>query len=208
MEALILVDIQMDFLPNGNLEVPNGDKIIPIANQLMDCFDEIIATKDWHPANHSSFAANHPWRKPFQIMNLNGYEQTLWPMHCVQNTFGAEFPKSLNQEKIDKIIYKGTNPDIDSYSAFYDNLHLKQTDLDSYLKSKNIKNLFIIGLALDYCVKYTALDAIGLGYQVTIVEDGCMALDNKKESMDKLRDELKNQGIKFMKSKEFEFRLA
>jgi len=168
-KALILVDIQNDFLPGGSLAVPHGDEIISVANNLIEKkpFDEIIATQDWHPKNHFSF-------------------KELWPVHCVQHTHGAELAANLNKNKITKIIYKGQNPDIDSYSAFFDNEHQQKTELDDYLKSKNITDLYIMGLATDYCVKFTVLDALQLGYKVTIIEKGCRGIGNGKVAFDEM----------------------
>lgn len=208
MEALIIVDLQLDFLENGNLEVPNGDQIIPIVNQLMTQFDIIVATKDWHPANHVCFAANHPWRKPFQEIKIEGYQQILWPMHCVQNTLGAEFPPQLNVKNIDKIIYKGTNPDIDSYSAFFDNHHQNQTELNSYLIENQIDKIYICGLAYDYCVKFTAIDGVELGYEIIIIEDACRSIHEDEISMNLLRSELESKRIRIINSNELELGLS
>lgn len=208
MEALIIVDLQLDFLENGNLEVPNGDQIIPIVNQLMNKFEICVATKDWHPANHVGFAANHPWRKPFQIIKIDGNDQILWPMHCVQNTLGAEFPPQLNVKNIDKIIYKGTNPDIDSYSAFFDNHHQNQTELNSYLIENQIDKIYICGLAYDYCVKYTAIDGVELGYEIIIIEDACRSIHEDELSMNLLRSELESKGVRIINSQELELGLS
>ena len=208
MEALIIVDLQLDFLENGNLEVPNGDQIIPIVNQLMNKFEICVATKDWHPANHVGFAANHPWRKPFQIIKIDGNDQILWPMHCVQNTLGAEFPPQLNVKNIDKIIYKGTNPDIDSYSAFFDNHHQNQTELNSYLIENQIDKIYICGLAYDYCVKYTAIDGVELGYEIIIIEDACRSIHEDELSMNLLRSELESKRIRIINSNELELGLS
>ena len=175
-KALLLVDLQIDFLDGGALEVENSFGVIAVANALQEKFDCIVATKDWHPADHMSFAANHPWRKPFQTMKIDGFDQILWPMHCVQGTLGSEFPKTLQQERFSKLIYKGTDAFVDSYSAFFDNQHLRQTDLHAFLKSMEVKSLYIMGLALDFCVKYTAIDAVALGYEVFVVTDGCQSI--------------------------------
>ena len=200
MKALILVDLQLDFLDGGALEVENSLGVISVANALQQKFECIVATKDWHPANHMSFAANHPWRKPFQTMKINGFDQILWPMHCVQGTLGSEFPKNLQQEQLSKIIYKGTDPELDSYSAFYDNQHLRQTDLDAYLKAKDVKIIYLMGLALDFCVKFTAIDALSLGYEVYIVTDGCQAITKDPAEIAQLYQTLKEQGCQLVES--------
>jgi len=192
--ALLLVDIQVDFLPFGSLSVPNGDEVIPIANQLMDEYDIIIATQDWHPGNHESFAANHLWRKPGQVIDLHGLEQILWPMHCVQDSFGAEFPAKLNTSKIQKVIQKGQNPKIDSYSGFFDNGRRNKTELDEYLKKIGVKSLVIMGLATDYCVKYTVLDALELGYDVKVIKDGCRSINLEAGDEDKAFQMMKEAG--------------
>ncbi|MGH1436487.1 MAG: bifunctional nicotinamidase/pyrazinamidase, partial [Lewinella sp.] len=162
--ALLLIDLQNDFCPLGALPVEEGDLVIPIANALIPHFDTIVATQDWHPANHGSFAANHPWRKPGQVIDLHGLPQVLWPIHCVQESFGAEFVQELHQEKITKVFTKGTDPTIDSYSGFFDNDHRKATGMGDWLKEQGIDTVYVMGLATDYCVKFTALDALELGF--------------------------------------------
>lgn len=171
-KALLLVDLQIDFLPGGALPVPEGDLVIPIANRLMEAFDLVVATQDWHPANHGSFAANHPWRKPGQVIVLDGLEQILWPIHCVQESFGAEFPPSLHADKINQVFRKGTDPHIDSYSGFYDNGHRKSTGLGEWLQTQNVTEIYVLGLAQDYCVQFTVLDALQkFGLQTTLLTD-------------------------------------
>lgn len=179
MEALIVVDVQNDFLPGGTLEVPLGDAIIPVINSLQKRIGLTVATQDWHPRNHQSFAASHKNKKPYQVIRLKGLEQTLWPEHCIQGTAGAEFASTLHQLKIEAIFRKGMDPVIDSYSGFFDNGKLKQTGMHAYLRSKNVRKLYIAGLAADYCVYFTAMDGIELGYEVTIIEDATKAIDNK-----------------------------
>ncbi|MEL6863394.1 MAG: bifunctional nicotinamidase/pyrazinamidase [Bacteroidota bacterium] len=177
MNALILVDLQVDFCTAGALEVPHGEEVIPIANRLMSHFPLVIATQDWHPADHGSFAANHLWRKPGQIIDLHGLEQILWPIHCVQNTFGATFHRALQQDKIHHIVQKGTDKTVDSYSGFFDNGRRKATGLKTYLRDKGVETLYIMGLATDYCVKYTVMDALDLGFKVHLISDGCRGID-------------------------------
>src|SRR6185295_673667 len=152
MKALILVDIQNDFLPGGALAVLDGDKVIPIANKLQAAFPLVVATQDWHPANHGSFAASHPGKNVFEQIDLDGLPQTLWPVHCVQNTAGAALAPGLKPDQIAKIFQKGTDPGIDSYSGFFDNGHRKSTGLGDFLKSQKVTEVFIAGLATDYCV--------------------------------------------------------
>ena len=168
MKTLLIVDIQNDFLPGGSLEVKDGDKIIDPINEIMDDYDHIVATKDWHPADHVSFVDSHIGKKVGDIIKVNGVDQILWPRHCVQDTFGADFPNNLNYEKINKIIYKGTNKDIDSYSGFYDNAKGATTHLSEYLKSKGIDKVDCVGLATEYCVKYTAIDASREGFSTRV----------------------------------------
>jgi nicotinamidase/pyrazinamidase len=165
MRALVLVDIQNDFVPGGALPVPEGDKVVPIANRVQPLFDLVVATQDWHPQNHGSFAANHPGKHPGEVIDLNGLPQILWPVHCVQGTPGAEFVPGLEMRQVASIIHKGTDPEIDSYSGFFDNGHRKATGLEAYLKSQGVDDVYVMGLATDYCVKFTVLDAVQQGFR-------------------------------------------
>lgn len=176
MEALIIVDIQDDFLPGGKLAVPEGDKVIPAINELAGHFELTIATQDWHPANHKSFATGHPGKKPGDKILLQGLEQVLWPVHCVIGSKGAELSSQLRTDKIQRVFQKGTDPEIDSYSGFFDNGRKKSTGLHYFLKSWNVDTVVIVGLAADYCVKYTALDALKLGYRTFVVTDATKAV--------------------------------
>jgi len=194
MRALLLIDIQNDFCPGGALEVRNGDKVVPVANRLMDQFDLVVATKDWHPADHGSFAANHPWRKPGQVIQLDGLEQILWPIHCVQDSFGSEFVKSLDTDKIDKIFYKGTDPKVDSYSGFFDNGHRKATGLGDFLREKGVEEVFVVGLAQDYCIKFTVLDALQLGFKTHLVTDGTYPVEMQEGDGEQSLKEMQNKG--------------
>lgn len=200
--ALILIDLQIDFCPGGALAVPQGDEIIPLANRLMEHFDLIIATQDWHPAKHGSFAANHPWRKPGQVIQLNGLEQILWPMHCVQGSFGAEFAPKLNTEKFVKIFRKGEDPGVDSYSAFFDNGRRKATGLGDYLQEKNVSEVYLMGLATDYCVKYSVLDALDLGFQTNLIVDACRGIDLNEGDVKKAIEEMVEKGAIIVRSEE------
>ncbi len=173
MKALLVVDVQNDFLPGGSLAVADGDKVIPHINRLLAMnFDLIVASKDWHPPYHGSFAKTHG-KKVGEHLNIKGIDQILWPVHCVQKTHGAAFSSQLKQEFIQKVFHKGTDPDFDSYSAFFDNGHKKSTGLGDYLKEQKVTDLYIAGLTTDYCVKYSVLDAAQLGFQVHVIIDAC-----------------------------------
>src|SRR5262245_10541052 len=175
--ALLLVDLQNDFLPGGALGVPQGDEVIPIANRLSRHFDLVIATQDWHPANHGSFAASHPGRRPGDRIQLAGLEQILWPTHCVQGSRGAEFAPGLDTTKFARVFHKGTDSLLDSYSAIFDNARRKSTGLDAYLSEQGITDVYIAGLATDYCVKYTAHDARELGFHTHVIGDACRGVN-------------------------------
>jgi len=194
--ALILVDIQNDFLPGGALAVPEGDAIIPLANRLMEDFEIIIATQDWHPQDHGSFAANHPGKNVFEQINLNGLPQTLWPVHCVQGTDGAEFSNSLDVERITKVFRKGTDSLIDSYSGFHDNGHRKATGLGDWLRAQDIQEVTVCGLATDYCVKFTALDALAEGFGVTLHLPACRGVNLGADDVRNAIEEMERAGIK------------
>lgn len=185
-KALLLIDIQNDFCPGGSLAVPRGDEVVSVANDYIKKFGDglIIATQDWHPANHKSFASNHAGKKPFvDVIMLNGLTQVLWTDHCVQNTPGADFHPDLLPIPI--VFCKGEDPEVDSYSGFFDNGKRHQTQLDSFLKENSVNELTVMGLATDYCVKFTVLDALELGYKVNVVEAGCRAV-NLKPNDDKV----------------------
>ena len=177
MDALVLVDIQNDFCPGGALAVAEGDQVVPVANRLARRFDLVVATQDWHPSEHKSFAVNHPGKRPGEVIELGGLEQVLWPAHCVQGTPGAELRADLERGAIERVFTKGTDPEIDSYSGFFDNGHRKATGLADYLRQRGVDRVVVMGLATDYCVKYTALDAAAEGFAVTLVEDGCRGVD-------------------------------
>lgn len=171
--------MQNDFIPGGSLEVPEGDKIVPIINNLQEKFDLVIATQDWHPEDHSSFAENHPGKKEFEIIQLQGIDQKLWPVHCVQNSAGAQFHSDLETQKIEAIFRKGTNKQIDSYSGFYDNAHLKSTGLSGYLREKGVSQLYFCGLAAEYCVYFSIIDALKESFEATLIEDATKAISEK-----------------------------
>ena len=201
MKALLIIDIQNDFCEGGNLAVKNSLEIIPVVNNLIKKFEKnndfIIATKDWHPADHKSFASVSN-TKVGEIGTLNGLPQVWWPNHCIENTKGSEFHKDLLPVK--NIVYKGNDPEVDSYSGFFDNNKVHKTKLDEILKENNIDTLYILGLATDYCVKFTVLDALSLGYKVYLVADGCKGVNINPDDSEKAVEEMKNAGAVIIKS--------
>src|SRR5688500_4174136 len=162
--ALVLVDLQNDFCPGGALAVRRGDETIEVANRIAPSFDVVVATQDWHPANHGSFAANHGDKRPYEVIDLAGQDQVLWPVHCVQESKGAELHAGLERSRITKVFPKGTDPSIDSYSGFHDNGHRRSTGLGEWLETQGVSDVYVMGLATDYCVKFTALDARRAGF--------------------------------------------
>jgi nicotinamidase/pyrazinamidase len=200
MTALILVDLQNDFLPGGALTVPEGNAIVPVANRLQAAFPLVVATQDWHPANHGSFAANHPGKKVFEQIELNGLPQTLWPVHCVQGTLGAELAPGLQRERIAKIFPKGTDAGIDSYSGLSDNGHRKSTGLGEWLKAKGVTEVFVCGLATDYCVKLTALDAAQFGFKTNFIEDASRGVNLQPDDVRNAIAEMNRAGIATVQS--------
>ena len=202
MNALILVDVQNDFVAGGALPVPEGDAILPICNRLSKMFDLVVATQDWHPANHGSFAASHPGRKIGQVIDLNGLSQMLWPVHCVQDTRGAAFVPGLDLSRVDRVFRKGTDPGIDSYSGFFDNGHRKATGLGDYLKQNGVTDIYVAGLATDYCVKFTALDAKSLDFNTFLVEDACRGVNVRPGDVDAALAQMRAQGIQMRQSEE------
>ena len=200
MKALILVDIQNDFLPGGALAVPDGDKVISVANEIQTVFPLVVATQDWHPENHGSFAASHPGKKVFEQIDLNGLPQTLWPVHCVQNSKGAELAAPLNRERIAKVFQKGTDAGIDSYSGLFDNGHRKSTGLGEWLKAQGVTEVFVCGLATDYCVKFTALDAVQMGFKTHLVEDASRGVNLSPEDVKNAVEAMKRAGIAIRQS--------
>ena len=194
MNALILVDIQNDFVPGGALPVPEGDQILPLVNTLQPRFDLVVATQDWHPANHGSFAANHTGRNPGELIDLNGLTQILWPVHCVQKSPGAEFVAGLDRTRWDRVFVKGTDTQVDSYSGFFDNGHRQATGLGAYLRAKNVTDVYVAGLATDYCVKFTVLDALKLGFKTHLIVDACRGVELAPGDVRKAIDEMKAAG--------------
>ena len=202
MKALILVDLQNDFCPGGALAVKGGDQVIPVANELQKKFDLVFATQDWHPKDHGSFASNHPGKKPGDRVDLFGIEQILWPDHCVQGSQGAQFVLKLDTKKIARVFQKGTDKTIDRYSTFFDNGHRKSTGLENFLKEKNVDEVYLAGLATDYCVKYSALDAAKLGLKTNVIIDACRGIDLKPGDIDHAIEEMRRSGVRIVHSKD------
>lgn len=193
MRTLIIIDVQNDFLPGGSLAVDNANTIIKHINHLQSEFDLIVATQDWHPAKHKSFASNHPNTKPFTEITLDGCRQTSWPDHCVQGTHGADLAAELNTKKIAAIFRKGMDINVDSYSAFFDNNHRHSTGLAGYLREKEAKDLFFCGLCTDICVYYSILDAVKEGFNCHLIEKASKALD--ESNMAEIRKKLQKIGV-------------
>jgi len=200
VRALIMVDLQDDFLPGGALAVPRGGEVIPIANGLQDQYDLIVATQDWHPPRHGSFASSHPGKKRGELIELAGLPQVLWPDHCVQGTSGAAFAGALAMNRVEAIFRKGTDPRIDSYSGFFDNGHRKSTGLGDYLKGRGASEIHVLGLATDYCVKFTALDAVRLGFRVALVEDGSRGVELHPGDVARAVEEMRKAGVEVVQS--------
>lgn len=203
MDALIIVDVQNDFLPGGTLAVKEGDAVIPVINNLQSKFDLVVATQDWHPFDHKSFASSHPAKKVFEEINLNGLPQVLWPDHCVQETVGAQFSSLLHTRKIEAIFRKGMDINIDSYSGFFDNGKKKTTGMGAYLKGRGITHIYVTGLAADYCVNFTALDGLELGFESTIITNATRAID--PENLKKVLKNFKEKGGSEIRSEEINF---
>jgi nicotinamidase/pyrazinamidase len=202
MNCLLIVDVQNDFLPGGALAVPQGDRVIPVINQLQPRFTTVVATQDWHPLTHGSFAANHPGKRVYDQVELNGLPQILWPVHCVQNTPGAELAPGLDRSRIGEVFRKGVDPGIDSYSGFFDNGRRRGTGLAEWLRERGIRNVYVCGLATDYCVKFTALDALQLGFTTYLVEDACRGVNVQPGDVDQAIAELRRRGIQILHSSE------
>jgi nicotinamidase/pyrazinamidase len=198
MNALILVDIQNDFMPGGALAVPGGDAIVGVVNRLQQHFPLVVATQDWHPPGHASFASSHPGRAPFESITVDGLEQTLWPDHCVQGTTGANFHPDLDTRAVEAVFRKGMDPAIDSYSGFYDNGHRRTTGLAGYLREKGAETLYFCGLAADICVAFSIRDAIRERFATTLVEDATRALDDGEFAA--IRAELTAAGTRMLRS--------
>ncbi len=201
MNALVIIDVQNDFMPGGALGVPEGDGIIPVINSIQDCFDLVIATQDWHPPDHVSFASNHHGKAVFEKADPDGVNQTLWPDHCVQGTEGAGFHPELETHRLAAIFRKGMNPGVDSYSAFYDNNHLVSTGLAGYLREKGVTRVYFCGLASDICVYHTIKDALAEGFSAVFIEDASRPLD--ADAFEDQKRELDTLGVRIISSSDF-----
>ena len=196
MRALILVDIQNDFLPGGALAVPQGDEVIAVANEEVEQgYDVIVATQDWHPADHQSFASQHAGHAVGEQIELHGLSQVLWPDHCVEGSAGAEFAAALDLSKVDEVFRKGTDRDIDSYSGFFDNGHRKETGMGEFLQQRGVDAVTIVGLATDYCVKFTALDAVELGFDTRLLLRGCRGVELSEGDVAAAIEEMELAGV-------------
>ena len=195
MKTLILVDIQNDFLPGGALAVTDGDQVIAVANQLIPNFDLVVATQDWHPADHGSFASQHTDVEIGDSFKLNGIDQIAWPDHCVQNTRGSEFASDLNTDAIDHVVQKGTDREIDSYSGFFDNDQRSETGMAELLKKHVTTEVAVLGLATDYCVKFTALDSVKLGFKTKLILPGCRGVELHSGDIDAAVEQMRAAGV-------------
>lgn len=202
MRALIIVDVQNDFLPGGALPVANGDAVIEPINRMQHKYELVVATQDWHPENHGSFAANHAGAEPGQIIELDGLKQILWPVHCVQRTPGAELAAALQKFRLARIFQKGTQADVDSYSGFYDNGRRRSTGLAEFLHQRGVYEVHLCGLATDYCVKFTALDAAHDGFRTTVITDACRGVELHTGDVDKALDEMRAAGVALKSSEQ------
>ena len=203
MNALIIVDMQNDFIEGGALAVPGGKGLVPLVNKLQPQFDLVVATQDWHPANHGSFAANHPGEKTYDAIDLDGLAQTLWPIHCVQNTPGADFAPGLDRSRWAAIFQKGTDPTVDSYSGLFDNGKRRATGLGDFLKKRGVDQVYVLGLATDYCVKFTALDSAALGFKTTLIEDASKGVDLHPGDVQKAIGEMGQAGVTIKQAVDF-----
>ena len=187
-------------MPGGALPTRHGEEIVPVINELQPRFDVVVATQDWHPPNHGSFASNHPGKKPGDVVSLGGLEQILWPDHCVQGSRGADLHRDLDTSRIAKLAQKGTDPAIDSYSTFYDNGRRKSTGLEKYLRENSVTDVYIGGLATDYCVLWSARDALDLGFHTHVITDACRGVDLRPGDIDRAIDEMRGIGVEVVSS--------
>jgi nicotinamidase/pyrazinamidase len=202
LRALIITDIQNDFLPGGALAVPRGDEVIPIINRLQALYDVVLATQDWHPADHVSFASNHAGRLVGDEIEIDGIRQMLWPVHCVQGTWGAEFAPGLDRQRIERVFHKALDPNIDSYSTFFDNGHRRATGLGDYLAGRGASEVHLCGLALDYCIRYSALDSRMLGFDTTVIVDACRGIEAHVGDVQAALDQMRDAGVRLASSRE------
>jgi len=200
--VLLVVDVQNDFCPGGSLAVEQGDEVVPVINGIMPKFDRVVATQDWHPRDHVSFASTHPGRKVLDVVNADGIEQVLWPDHCIQGTRGAELHPRLEVGRIELVLRKGMRRRLDSYSVFFENDHVTDTGLRWYLQGMGVDTVFVCGLTTDYCVRASALDARRLGLSVTVIRDACRGVDFPKGSIEKSIMEMEKAGVRLADSSE------
>jgi nicotinamidase/pyrazinamidase len=197
-QAFIIVDVQHDFLPGGALPVPEGDQVIPVINRLQPQYELVVATQDWHPPDHGSFASAHPGRQPGEVIELNGLAQVLWPEHCVQGTHGAELARGLDTARLARVFQKGTDPAVDSYSGFFDNGRRHDTGLADFLRQHGVQEVHVAGLATDYCVKYTALDAARLGFKTCVLLPACRGVNLHPGDVERAVAEMRAAGVDIM----------
>ena len=202
MRALVLVDIQNDFCPGGSLAVSHGNEVVAVANRLSGLFDIVVATRDWHPVGHGSFATSHPGRQPGEVIDLNGVQQILWPDHCVQGTPGAEFVAGLDTSPIMEVFEKGIDPGVDSYSTFFDNARRRDTGLAGFLRQRGVEDVVLLGLATDYCVQASALDAVHEGFRTEVVVDGCRGVELQPGDTERALSTMEEAGVKLLSSRD------
>jgi nicotinamidase/pyrazinamidase len=203
-DALLVVDVQNDFCPGGALAVPEGDAVVPLINEIMGLFPVVVATQDWHPEGHISFASRHPGKSPFEVAEVRGTEQVLWPDHCVEGTRGADFHPGLNTAAFRFVLRKGMNLEMDSYSAFLENDHRTTTGLAGLLRELGVDRVLVTGLATDVCVRATALDGRGAGFRVLVIEDACRPVDVPTGTLDKALEEMRDQGVLILRTDELQ----
>lgn len=195
MRALVVVDIQNDFLPGGALAVPQGEEVIAVANHAQEDFDLVVATQDWHPADHGSFASQYPGKQAGDQVELLGLAQVLWPPHCIQRSHGADFAADLDTRRFARVFQKGIDRNVDSYSGFFDNGHRRSTGLAEYLRQMGVTETYILGLATDYCVKFTALDSVQEGFSTHLLIEGCRGVELEPGDVDRAADEMREAGV-------------
>jgi nicotinamidase/pyrazinamidase len=203
-DALLVVDVQNDFCPGGALAVPEGDAVVPLINRIMGLFRVVVATQDWHPEGHISFASRHPGKNPFEVVEAQGMEQVLWPDHCVEGTHGADFHPGLNTKAFRFVLRKGTGLEVDSYSAFLENDRKTTTGLAGLLRELGVKRLFLSGLATDVCVRATAVDGRGEGFQVALLEDACRPVDVPAGNLARALNQMLDAGVRVILSDELQ----
>ncbi len=202
MECLLLIDLQNDFMPGGALAVPEGDEVVEVANRLSRRFEYVVASQDWHPAGHLSFASQHPGCRPGDVIDLHGLEQVLWPDHCIQGSEGAAFHRLLDQVAVDGVIQKGTDIELDSYSAFFDNARRRATGLERRLRDLGVTAVCLMGLATDYCLKYSATDAASLGFRTSVIREGCRGIDLTPGDVDRAWKEMDAAGVRILSERD------